>query len=127
MANVEGESPNPDELKVTGKLPIYLEWGGAIGIPVIILALAWFEVLYFSTALYVISVGFIPYGIWKGRETNTVYTVILGCTLVAVLTAIYCLWLEVGRYNFEVKAKQRAGISRPIQAGFLAESRVGQA
>ena len=109
--------------KGPSKLPVYLEWAGVIAIPVIILALAWFGVWYFSTAFYVISVGLIPYGIWKGRETNTVYTVILGCTLVAVLTAVYCLWLEIGRYNLEVKAKQQVDISQPIQAGFLAEKR----
>ncbi len=172
MANVEGENPNLDALKVSGEeavsaepaaiaspdlaaptgeataepvqaeqaetetaevegakepgnLLVYLEWGGAIGIPAIILAFAWLEVLYFSTALYAISVGFIPYGIWQGRKTNTVYTVILGCTLVAVLTAIYCLWLEVGRYRFDIKAqnaKQRVGMSQPIEAGFLVQT-----
>ena len=121
-SEVSEEGFQEETEKGPSKLPVYLEWAGVIAIPAIILALAWLGVWYFSTAFYVISVGLIPYGIWKGRETNTVYTVILGCTLVAVLTAIYCLWLEVGRYNFDVKAKQRVGLSRPIQAGFLAEN-----
>lgn len=99
----EGEVP--EELaagegeKKLGELPVYLEWGGATAISVILLALALLHILYFATAFYVISVGFVGYAIWKGRATNTVYTVILGCALVAVLTAIYCLWLEVGRYQ----------------------------
>ncbi len=95
------EAPAKDR----GKMPVYIEWGCAIGLPVIILILAVSGILSYATAIYIIAVGFVPYGIWKGRETNTVYTVILGCALIAVLTAIYCLWMEVGRYEFQVNAK----------------------
>jgi hypothetical protein len=88
------------------QLPPYVEWGGAIGIPLILLVLGWFQIIYFSTAIYLIAVGFIPYGIWKGRATNTVFTVFLACALAAVLTGLYCLWLEIGRYQFDVKARE---------------------
>jgi hypothetical protein len=40
------------------------------------------------------------------RKTNDLYTVILGCALIAILTGIYCLWLEWGRYQFDTKARQ---------------------
>ena len=107
------------------QLPVYLEWAGAIGIPLVLLALGWFSVLYFSTVIYIISVGFVPYGIWKGRKTSTVFTVILGCALVAILTAIYCLWLELGFYRFDIKAqdaKQRIGMVWPTGPGSLVET-----
>jgi len=101
-----------------------LEWGGVIGIPVILLGLAALQVLSFATVLYVISVGFVPYGVWKGRETNNVYTIILACSLVAVLTAVFCLWLEIARYHADVKAreaKQRVSMSWPTDTRFLAD------
>lgn len=111
--------------KVPGKVPNFVEWGCVIGLPVLLVLLALVNVVYLSTAVYVIAVGFIPYGIWKGRATNTVYTVILGCTLAAVLTAIYCLWLEVGRYQFDIKAreaKQRGSMSSLLDAQSLAHN-----
>jgi cation transport ATPase len=115
----EEKEVEEEEEKKPKEIPLYVELAVAGGISAVLLLLAWFQVVLFSTALYLIAVGFVPYGIWKGRETNTVYSVMLGCALVAVLTAIYCLWLEVGRYGFEVKAKlpQPLSMSRPIQSG----------
>ena len=53
-----------------------------------------------------------------GRKTNTVFVVILGCVLAAVLTSVYCLWMELVRYKFDIKAqdaKQRVSmVSRPL-------------
>ena len=40
-----------------------------------------------------------------GRKTNTVFVVFLGCVLAAVLTAVYCLWMELARYKFDIKAQ----------------------
>ena len=117
------EPEKPAAEKKPSKLPLYLELAGAIGIPLLLLVLAWLQVLNFSTALYIIAVGFIPYGIWKDRETSTVYTVILACALAAVLTAVYCLWMEWGRYQFDVKArgaKQQVRASQPLQPASLA-------
>jgi len=99
----EGEEAS---VKERSKLSLYIEWACAICIPLVLLILAICGVLSYATAIYVIAVGFVPYGIWKGRETNTVYTVVLGCALIAVLTAIYCLWMEVGRYHFQINAKE---------------------
>ena len=93
-------------VRESSKTPIYLVWGVVIGIPVLVLLLALTHILYFPTAIYIISVALIPYGIWKGRETTTIYTVVLGCALAAVLTAIYFLWLEEDRYRFDVKARE---------------------
>jgi hypothetical protein len=115
------EKPEPKP----AKWPFFVEWGAIVGVPVILLGIAFLHLLYFATVIYVVSVALIPYAIWKGRQTNSVYTVILGCALVAVLTAVYCLWLEVGRYQFDIKAreaKQRVSMSVGIDAGFLVES-----
>ena len=121
------EEEGEEEEKEPSKLPLYLEWAGVIGIPLIILGLA---LLYtvcfsqafnaFSTAIYLIALGFIPYGIWKGRETPDVFTLFLACALAAVLTAAYCMWLEMGRYDLDIRArgaKQRVGMSQPFSSG----------
>jgi hypothetical protein len=47
--------------------------------------------------------------------------VLLACALVAMLTAIYCLWSELGNYEFNIKAKTRTGLSAPVRTGVLAE------
>ena len=97
-------------------------------IPLIILGFAWYEQsynpgnekLFFSTALYIIALGFIAYGVWKSSASSTVYMVILASALVAILTAMYFLWIEIRRYNFDIKAKdakQRVVISQPIELG----------
>jgi hypothetical protein len=114
------EGEQPEEERPPNKLPLYLEYAGLACIPLILLVLGYFGVVFFSTALYLIALGLIPYGIWKGRETNTVFTVILGCALAAVFTAIFCLWMEFGRYQFDVKAqevKQRVSMVQPVQFG----------
>ncbi|MEN6407311.1 MAG: hypothetical protein ABFC77_12675 [Thermoguttaceae bacterium] len=97
------------------------EYGGlGLGV-VVLLAIGWLHLVYFSTAIYVISVGLVGYGIWKGRRTNSIFTVFLACALLAVLTAVYCLWLELGRYQFEVKAKnaRRAAVSQTFDVSRL--------
>jgi len=117
----EGEEEEAE--KKPGKLPLYWELAGVIGVPVVLLALFWFKIIFFSTTIFLIGVGFIPYGLWRGRRSNTVFTVFLGCTLAALLTAAYCLWMELGRYQFDLKAqeaKQRVGMSPPIERALFA-------
>jgi hypothetical protein len=80
-----------------------------VGLPVVAIGLAIVNFAFFSTALYLVAMGYIVLGIWICRKTNTVYAILLGCALAALLTAVYCLWIEMGRYEFSVKAKQ--GIS----------------
>jgi hypothetical protein len=116
----ERKEHEPDERlfeeKEPSKLPLYLPVAVAIGLPVIALALALVNVWTYSTAVYVIALGFIPLGLWLGRKTNTVYVVIMGCVLAALLTAVYCLWMYLARYNFDVKAqdaKQRVSMVLP--------------
>lgn len=112
------EPPAEKESKLgLGTLLLYLPIVVAIGLPVIALAPALFGIVYFSTAIYIIALGFIPLALWMGRRTNTVEVVFLACILAAVLTAVYCLWIEAGRYKFDVKAqeaKQRVGMVQPI-------------
>ena len=115
------EPPEPPAEKESkpglGKLLLLLPIAVAIGLPVIVLGLALFGFVYFSTAIYIIAMGFIPLALWMGRKTNTVYVVFLACVLAAVLTAVYCLWIEIGRYKFDVKAqeaKQRGVMAQPI-------------
>ncbi len=119
------ESEKEEAKKEAGKLPFVVELAGVIGVPVVLLALFWFEIIFFSTTIFLIGISFIPYGIWKGRKSNTVFTVFLGCTLAALLTAAYCLWMEMGRYHFDFKAqeaKQRVGMLPPIERELFAYS-----
>ena len=105
----EGEhlEEEPEEEKPPSKLPVYLEYAGLACIPLILLTLGYFEIMFFSTALYLIALGLIPYGIWKGRKTNNVYSIILGCALAAMFTAIFCLWIEFDRrYQGDLKAQE---------------------
>ena len=125
----EGAKEGPAEAETAGerpakggKLPFPWEWGVGIAIPVVILALVLLQVLYFSTAIYLVSVGLVAFGVWRSRETNSAYTVLLACALVAILTAIYCLWAELGRYQFDLRAKQHSSLSTPIRAGLLTET-----
>ena len=77
----------------------------AVGLPVILLGLAVVNFVFFSTAIYLVAMGYTFLGLWIYRRTNTLYTVLLGCALAAVLTAVYCLWIEMGNYEFDLKAK----------------------
>jgi hypothetical protein len=116
----EEEGVKPPAEKKPFKLPWYLELAAVAVIALILLGIAAMHFLYFSTALYVIALGLIPYGIWKTGETSNVYTVILGCALAAVLTAAYCLWIELERYDLDIKArtaKQRIGMVQGLQFG----------
>lgn len=117
------ESEKEEAEKEAGKLPLVLELVGVIGVPLILLALFWFQIIFISTALFLIGVGFIPYGLWKGRKSNTVFAVFLGCTLVALLTASYCLWSVLRKYEFDLKAqeaKQRVSMLPPIERELFA-------
>jgi hypothetical protein len=123
-AKEEEEVVQIEPKKQPSKQAVYIEWGVAVGVPVLLLAIAWFGLLYISTAIYLIAVGFVPFGIWKGRKTSTVYTIVLGCTLIAVMTAVYFMWVEFGRYEFDIKArdgKHRISMSHTIPVGFCTD------
>jgi hypothetical protein len=103
----DGEPPRlRDEEQGPSKLPIYLPVACAIGLPVAAFALAVLEMVFYSTAVYLIAVGYIPLALWAGRRSNTVYVVFVGCALAAVLTGVYCLWMEIGSYNYDIKAQE---------------------
>jgi hypothetical protein len=98
--------------------PPLLEIGIAIGVPVACLALAFLGYLNFSTALLIIGLALVALMIWMGRKTNTLYTVVLGCILLALLGSVYCLWTVLAKYHFDVKAqdaKQRVAIAQPVE------------
>ncbi len=95
-----------------------------IGIPILVLVIAWLCSMFFatklsafSTAIYLIALGFIPYGIWKGRQTNSVYTVILGCALAALLTGVFCLWMEIVRIT-AISGHARPSSGLPCHSSF---------
>ena len=127
--------PNPHEdlfadEKKAGDPSRYLVIAGVIGIPVVFLLLAWFGLLNFPTAVYIICLAFIPLVLWMGRKTNTVYTVFLGCIIAALLTCVYCLWVALASYNFDVKAqeaKQRVGMVEPVDRAMFVENGVNAA
>lgn len=88
------------------KLPFILEIVGVAAIPLLLVVAAVLHFIYLPTAVWLIGLGFIPYGLWKAKETNA-YMIFLGCALAAMLTAIYVFWIELATYNYEVKAKHR--------------------
>jgi hypothetical protein len=113
------------EKKPEKKLPEYAELAGAIGIGVVLLAIGVVGLIYISTAVFTIAVGAVFYTIWRNRATSSIYTVLLGCALAAVLLSLYFLWIEIGRYQFDIRARSaRPGVSlvlplessRPITA-----------
>jgi hypothetical protein len=96
------------------------EWVALGCLALALLAVGYFGVIFFSTAIYAIALVSIGYSIWLGRKTNTVYTVFLGCALAAVVTIAYFLWLEIGRYQFDVRARgatSRVSVLFPAQLG----------
>jgi len=69
---------------------------------------------------YVLSLVFIAYTLWKARETETPYRVMLAISLSAILTALFCLFLELKTYDYDINAetaKQHARLERPVQSG----------
>jgi hypothetical protein len=114
----EGEAQEETEgEKKEFELPLYAELAIVGGVALLLLVLAMTPLMLFSTALYLIALELIPYGIWRTRTDVNVYSILLGCALAAVLTAMYCLWLELGRYEFRVKAP-RLTMSQTVQSGF---------
>lgn len=115
QAETKEEEVQPAKEKKPFKLPRYFEPAAIVVIAAILLGIAALHVFGISTAVYLIAIGLIPYAIWKGGNTNNVYTVLLGFTLAAVVTAAFLLWLELERYHLDIKARearQRAAISQ---------------
>ena len=102
--------------KGRGATSLYVGAGAAIGLPAVVAVLFLLNVIFLSTAIYLVGLCYIPLGLWLGRLTNTVFTVFLGCTLAALMTASFCLWVELGRYEFDMKAKD-ARVSAILPAG----------
>ncbi len=124
------EKEEEEEEEEPSKLPLYLEIAALIFVPLILLAMAskdlglanW-DVLSIWTALYLIGLGLISYALWKSRATSTLFTVFLGCVLAAMLTGVYCLWIELGRYQYDInaqEAKRKVGMVLPAEPGLRA-------
>jgi hypothetical protein len=111
--DAEADEKTTDAAKQSGGFAPYVEWAIAAGIGATIVVLALLGLLFFSTAVYFITVGLIAYGLWRNRRSNDIYIVLLGCALIFVCTAMYFLWTELGRYQFEIKAKQRVSMNSP--------------
>jgi hypothetical protein len=108
-----------EEEKEPSKLPVLLEVLAVVGVPVVLVGLYFYGKMEYWTAGYAMAMTFIPYVLWKGRLTSTVFTVFLGCVLAAELTAIYVLFVELSRYNFDMKGRagkqQRVAVVQPIE------------
>ena len=119
----EGQEKEPSQS------PMYLEWGIVIFVPLILLVLAVLHLFSFPTAVYLIALAGIPYGLWKGRQMLDVYTLFLACALAAILTAAYVMWLEIARYHYDLRAgeaKQRVSMSQPSAPDAQADSYCSQ-
>jgi hypothetical protein len=98
----------------------YLEWSGLAVIAIVLAVLGYMSILLISTAVFLIAMVGVAYGIWLSRKTNTVYSIMLGCALMAVIAAAYCMWVEFERYHYDFKgkdAKLRVGMVVPGQFG----------
>jgi len=59
---------------------------------------------------YLLALFFVPYVLWKARETGTIYRIMLALSLLAVLTAALYLVLELKTYHYDIGAQEaRAG------------------
>jgi hypothetical protein len=114
VAEKAADEPSKD---ASGKKSPYLEWGIAAGAGALFLVLGVIGLLNLSTSVFLIAVGAVGYEMWRERERINIYTAMLGCALILVMTGIYCLWTELGRYQFEIKAKQRASLSATDRPG----------
>ena len=103
--------------------PPFLAIGGGIGILALAVALVFLGFLNLSTALFIIGVAIVPLMIWAGRKTSTVYTVLLGGVLIALMTSVYFLWCVIDRYNGDVKAieakQQRTTMAQPLDRDLM--------
>jgi hypothetical protein len=116
----KAEDAEEKKKKDSDKLNFYLICAGAAAIPVLLIVLAFADMILISTALYVICLGLIGFGLWMERKTNTISIVFLGCALAAILTAVYCIWIELRRYNFDIRAreaKERSAMTQPMERG----------
>ena len=133
-ASAPAEEPSDDDVKETkapvdlfadekkiDMQPVYLI-AGTISLAVVLLVIAWSGLWNYSTAVYIIGLIFIPLVLWMSRKTNTVYVVFLGCIIAALMTCLYCLWIVLAKYHFDVKAseaKQRVTMAQPVDRGVL--------
>jgi hypothetical protein len=94
-----------------------LEWAGLALCLVVLLGVAAIGFIFYATAIYGFSLVAIAFTLWKGRKSNSLYVTILGFALAALLTGIYCLWLELAAYQLDIRARQmrpRLGMSVPV-------------
>jgi hypothetical protein len=100
-----------------GKRTTYLTIGVAVGVPALLIVLAFAGLLSFAAAVYLIGLAFVAIVTWLGRETNTVYTIFLGVVLIALMTSVFLLWVRLADYHYDVKAqeaKQRVAATQPL-------------
>jgi hypothetical protein len=116
------ETTASEPAKKPRKLPLPVEWAVAGGVAVVAVLLVVLNFATVSTGVYMIAATGIGVAVWRERKTCNVYTILLACALVAMLTAIYCLWSELGRYDFNIRAKQRSSLSSPAHVGSLADA-----
>jgi len=94
----------------------HLEWAGLAFSFLILLVVAFLGLILFATAIYGFSLIAIAYTLWKGRKANSIYVAMLGLALAALLTGVYCLWIELALYRFDVRAREvrpRLSMSAP--------------
>lgn len=121
----EGPVAEDSPPKPKKSLPPYADIAAAGGISVVLLALGVVGLIYVSTAFFLIAVAAVFYTLWRQRATCSVYNVLLGCALVAVLLSLYFLWIEIGRYHFDLRArdaKQGVGLLLPQETPRLVKA-----
>ena len=121
------EAESEEKPKPTSKLPLIVELVVFLGVCGGVLAWTYFEFadsegMFFWSILAIFLLGLvsIPFVLWKSRETCTPYRVMLALSLAAILTAAFCLFLELKTYDYDINAegaKQRTQATPAAQFG----------
>lgn len=118
---VAEKSEEEEPKKKSGKKSLLVEAVAAIGLPVVCAGLFLANIIYLSSAIYLLGLCYVPLGMWMGRRSNTLYSVLVGGALVAVMTASFYLWIELRKHDFDIKAKgSRVSMIQPIGTESLA-------
>jgi hypothetical protein len=100
----------------------YIDWLGLVLLAVVIwLVVQAVAVNVVWTTAYLILLVLIPFSLWKSRRSWTtpqitaVYTVLLAISVAALLTAVYCLGLELFLYQWDIRAKTKPVVGAAVQ------------
>lgn len=111
-----------DARKISERTMLYIMVGIAVGVPAILIVLSFLNFLSLSTVAYLTGLVLVAIMALASHKTNTIYIIFLGGVIVALMTAVYLLWIKFEQYNGDVKAqeaKQRISVTQPFDRDIL--------